>query len=109
MSIKMAALSGRTETTTFTFQDEPVTISYRPNYMTPERQSVMATATEAQAATDGFVDLVVGMIVSWDVLDEQDQPIAVTPEFVQQLPYSFLAAAVMAAGEAMQPGEAARP
>ena len=109
MSIKMAALSGRTEATSFTFQDQDVKITYRPNYMTPERQSIMAAATEAQAATQGFVDLVVGMIVSWDVLDEQDEPVAVTAEFVRQLPYSFLAAVVMAAGEAMQPGEAAKP
>ena len=56
----MAALSGRTETTTFTFQDEPVAITYRPNYMTPERQSIMAAATEAKAATEGFVDLMSG-------------------------------------------------
>ena len=109
MSIRMAALSGRTQSTSFTFQDEPVQITYRPNYMTPERQSIMAAATEAKAATEGFVELVVGMIVSWDVLDEHDEPVAVTAEFVRQLPYSFLAAAVMAAGEAMQPGEAGKP
>lgn len=108
MSIKLAALSGVTAHTQFPFQGETVNIEYRPNYMTPEREAVLSAA-EASGGADGFIDLVVGMLVSWDVLDDSGTPLPVTTEVVRTLPFSFLTAALTAAGEASAPGEAAAP
>ena len=107
MSIKMAALSGVTAQTEFTFQGETVNIEYRPNYMTPEREALLAATTDGSSTA--FVDMVVGMLVTWDVLDDKGTPLPVTADVVKTLPYSFLAEALKAAGEASAPGEAGAP
>ena len=109
MSIKMAALSGVTAHTQFTFQGETVNIEYHPNYMTPERESLLSAAAADGANSDGFVDMVVGMLASWDVLDDNGATLPVTHDVVKTLPFSFLAAALKAAGEASAPGEAVAP
>lgn len=109
MSIKLAALAGRTDSTDVHFQGETCTIEYRPNWMTPERQAEMTAAQDAQQTTDGFLDLVTGLIVSWDVLDDAGEPLPVTADVARTLPFSFLTAVVVAAGEATRPGEAVAP
>lgn len=109
MTIKMAALAGRTASTEVHFQGETCAVEFRPNWMTPERQATLTAAEQAGQVSDSFLDLVTGMIVSWDVLDENGGPLPVTKELAATLPYSFLSAVLVAAGEASKPGEAVAP
>jgi hypothetical protein len=84
---------------------------YRPNFLTPavekqfraEQRKVerMIKAARAKQQTDPdselpeveptvLFDSIKGVVESWDVLDDDNQPLPITHETMQQLPYTFL-------------------
>jgi hypothetical protein len=79
MGIRLADLQKRTRKITVVFQDEPVTVEYLVNVITPafvaEKTDMVAQIKEA--------------VVAWDVLDEDGKPIP-PAEIADHLPLAFL-------------------
>lgn len=122
MPIRLADIYKDSKTVTFEYEGSEVTVEYRHKKLTPvNRVALMAGSEffqERKPATkpgkgkkpqetglswrdvmDGnerFYGLVAEIIVSWDVLDEEGQPLPVTVEWLGMLPQDFLSGMIVA-------------
>jgi hypothetical protein len=111
MPLKLANLSGQLAETDFPFAGESVHIVYRPNFLTPavekkfrsEQRAIERTIKAARAKQKDdpstelpeveptvLFDSIIGVIESWDVLDDDNQPLPIIYDSLNQLPYTFL-------------------
>ena len=95
MPISLAELQNNTRTLTVDYDGQKVTVVYRPALLTT-------------AGSDGFAKLnIVGqmeqLLVSWDVMGDDDKPAPVTGELLGMLPARFLAHIADAVAGDMRP------
>lgn len=81
------------QTVVIPFGDETVAVTYRPQYLTPEFEDQLKSLNTEEKATEAFLGLFCGLIVSWDLkLDDADpEPIPITVEALRVVPYDILA------------------
>lgn len=81
------------QTVTIPFGSETVVVTYRPQYLTPEFEDSLKSLNKEESATEAFLGLFCGLIVSWDLrLEETDpEPIPITTEALRVVPYDILA------------------
>lgn len=83
--MKLSKLSNRTAMCTLELEDETLTLTVRPYLMTPERERLMAAAETADDAVDALMEFLCEYVVSWDVMDDNDNPVALEPASVATL------------------------
>jgi hypothetical protein len=118
MPVKVSNLPSITAETDMPVGGESLHLVYRPNYLTPavekqfKAQLRAFEAAKKKAAETGeelgleptvLFDQVKGLIESWDLLGDGDDPLPLTDESFQELPYTFLAAVVQHVMEASSP------
>ena len=126
MSIKLHNLMKEERSVTFEYEDEKVTIKYRPAAITPQMQSVAARMQVMGAKSDDaakdktgtvdvaasqemnslmydFVDMMCVLIASWEIIDEDGKELPVKPELAMRMPLNFLMALFKATMDDMRP------
>lgn len=83
--MKLSKLSNRTATCTLDIEGEPLTLTVRPYLMTPERERLMSRAETADDAVDSLMTFFCDYVVSWDVTDDNDNPVPIEPASVGAL------------------------
>ena len=97
MPIKISELRKETRPATFTWEEQTIHVEYRPGAVTAQMQ--MAAASMATIGNNAdkvveylgdYVQAMARLIASWDILDDEDKPLPVTPELVEALPLPFV-------------------
>lgn len=117
MAVKFRDLLKETKRVTFDYDGESVTIDYHPGAITPQMQLVavgmqalgdekgeMAPGT-MQALMNDYVNVIVTMVKTWDVLGEDGVALPVDKQWVSRMPLAFLSAVFAAAVGDMRPNE----
>lgn len=80
------------ETITITIGGERVQVTYRPQFLTPAFEAALKGLAEEPQASASFRAMFRGLIVSWDLRHEEDdpEPIPVTEEGLHHIPYAVL-------------------
>jgi len=79
--------------------DERAEVLYRPSAYTPRVESELQSALERNRPSAGMAELLAGVLISWEVLDEEGNEIEPTIENLMELPSVLLGAAVSAISE----------
>jgi hypothetical protein len=103
MSIKIGDLSKEVREISFVFADETVNLSYKVGKYTGEAELRLSEAQTDKQPVNGLVNLLDGLLVSWDVLEDDGKQMAVTVENLRRLPVNFLAEMTNAITEDMRP------
>ncbi len=105
MPIKLADLAKQTKTVTVAFEgaEEPLTVTYRPRFLTPARQVAFEEAARAGRHTELLTEGIVGLVAEWDLLSDDGQPVALTAEGLADVPLEVLSVVVEAIGRDVAP------
>jgi hypothetical protein len=87
--------------------EEKAMLAYRPSAYTPRVESELQSALERNRPSAGMAELLAGVLISWEVLDEEGNEIEPTMDNLMDLPSVLLGAAITAIGEDIT-GEADR-
>jgi hypothetical protein len=90
MSIRVTDLEKNERETSFTVEEEVVHISYRPSAYTPVVEDRMQQLLETNRPGNGLAKTLSTMLIKWDVLGEDNQPVPITVENLSALPVRFL-------------------
>lgn len=85
------------------FDETPLRVSYRPASVTPRLQKAVAEARDRQDIDAGLLDPLCRLIASWDLTDDDEQPLPITPDAIADVPASILFAVLDAIGADMAP------
>lgn len=87
------------------FNDESVSVTYRPQYLTPEFEEKLKTLNTEEKATEAFLELFCSVVVSWDLKAEEGdaEPIPITKEALRPVPYDILGEVLNRVQEAVVP------
>jgi hypothetical protein len=99
MGITVAAMHADTKSVEVTFGGETAVVIVRPSKLTPELESNVSEL----AGSAGFVELLAGLLVSWEVIGEDGAPIEPTAENLRKLPALFLVEVVKQVTAALTP------
>lgn len=94
--MKLSSLTSGTRTIHMDYDGEDLEVTYRASEFTAK----MATSDELG---DGPVELLVRLLVTWDVLDEQGDRLEPTADVLRSLPIRFLNYVVAAIAEDSAP------
>lgn len=94
--------------------DEPLIVEYRRGVMTPRRQIKMLTMQRQLQSQDGKIaagadalnglcEMMADLVVSWNLTDDDRQPIPITTEAMLDVDLSILTAIVEEIGRGMSP------
>lgn len=99
------------ETLVVPFGAENVSVTYRPQYLTPEFEEKLKALNTEDKATEAFLELFCSVIVSWDLkADENDPaPIPITKEALRPVPYDILGDVLNKVQEAVVPNSPKEP
>lgn len=99
------------ETLVVPFGAENVSVTYRPQYLTPEFEEKLKALNTEDKATEAFLELFCSVIVSWDLkADENDPtPIPITTEALRPVPYDILGDVLNKVQEAVVPNSQKEP
>jgi len=103
MPIKIGDLSKDVRDISFVFADETINLSYKVGKYTGDAELRLSEAQTDKQPVNGLVNLLDGMLVSWDVLEDDGEPMMVTLENLRRLPVTFLADMTNAITEDMRP------
>lgn len=93
------------ETLVVHFGAENVSVTYRPQYLTPEYEEKLKALHNEDKATEAFLELFCLAVVSWDLkMNESDTaPIPITKEALRRVPYEILGDVLSKVQEAVVP------
>lgn len=91
--------------------DDPLVVEYRRGTLTPRMQARMALfqdvkagdASRAAEALDFFCDVYARLIVSWNLTDDDGDPIGTDAESIRDVPLDALTTVAQAIGRATAP------
>jgi hypothetical protein len=108
MTIRLRDIRADIRATSFDYDGNEVNIRYKPSAVTPIFQSTLSRINEpdAEKRTDfmDIVDVILPMLIDWDVLDESGTPIDITAEILSNLPITFLTEIIRSASFDVQAG-----
>jgi hypothetical protein len=78
--------------------DDVLNVVYDPTYLTPEVED----AIEASTTSEEMASILSGMLVEWDLLNDDESPFELTPEKLKTLPTVVLAMVVNKVAEHTQ-------
>lgn len=93
------------------FGAENVSVTYRPQYLTPEFEEKLKGLSDEDKATEAFLELFCSVIVSWDLKndDADPTPIPITKEGLRAVPYDILGEVLSKVQEAVVPNPPKEP
>lgn len=97
--MRLSELTAATRTIAVSYLTYTLNVTYRPGVMTPDEDDRIQAARETNTATDALIDLMSRLLAAWDVVDDDDKPLPVTPALLRSMP-SGLLLAIMAAVQA---------
>ena len=100
---KLQSIMKPMETLTVSFGTETLTVKYRPQYLTPEFEDKLKSLESDKEATSAFVELFCGIVAGWDLTNDEEQPIPITPEALKSVPYEILGNVMEKVQEAVVP------
>jgi len=103
MGIRISELTRDERTIQVPVGKEQVNITYRPGGFTPETEDRLHQHEEDQRGGAALVELLEGCLVRWDLEGEDGQPMPIDGAVLRTLPIRFLAQAVKAIAEDMNP------
>lgn len=105
--VKLSALKGGTDTLVVPVGDDNVTIIYKPYAVTTEFSARMEDlARSDEAGIEEYLELLLEVLVSWDLLDDDEQPFPITASTLRETPARFLTDVLVEMREAQGVGEA---
>lgn len=102
MTIRLSDIRADVRTVSFVYDGNDVNIQYKPSAITPVLQSKILKLDTNDSMN--MVDVIVNVIVGWDVLDDKGKPIAITTATLGALPIGFVGQIVTSVFTDMQPG-----
>lgn len=108
MAVRLSRIKGDTRTVTLNFGEEgDLTVTYRPGVMTPAREEQLVIDEREGRGVRAVVSLLAEMVVDWDLLDDDGQPIARDVDvLMSSLPADVLVMLLDAIKRVDSPGEA---
>lgn len=100
---KLSELTASRKTITVPFGDAALKVIYRPAVVTPRLQKAVAQAQRDQDIEAGMLVPISKLIASWDLTDDQDERIDLTPDALADVPAALLLGIMEAIGEDMAP------
>lgn len=91
MGVRLSEMKAKVKESQITWDDQTVDFAYKPNEFTMELADQIDAAAKSES-TDIVSLLLAPIIVWWDVLDDKDKRIPVTPDTMGQFPLNFLLA-----------------
>jgi hypothetical protein len=88
--------------------DEKVEVRYRPGAFTPALQDELDELGSGTASRVGrrFCESLCKVLASWDLEEDNGEPVPLDPDRLTELPAQFLAKLLEVVAEDMRPGEA---
>lgn len=106
---KLDALTRDTDSVAIPFGSDTLTVQYRPGALTTELVEALQGAETATAPAAAVLEPLARLLVSWDLLDDDERPIPTTVQGLRGVPLSILARVAEAVASALaQPVTAAR-
>jgi len=90
MSLSLRDLMQDERYITLEIGEGTVEIHYRPSAFTPVVEDEMQRLIETNRPGNGLARMLAGIVIDWDVLDENGQPLEPTVENLRRLPVAFL-------------------
>lgn len=104
MPIKLSDLAAKQRHLTVDLGDGmSVTVSYKPHALTLADEQELMEAQGTATATHLIAERLCRVLTIWDVMDDDDTPLPITPEVMGTLPGKFLADILTAIREDQSP------
>jgi hypothetical protein len=103
MAITLAQLKGNLRTINVTFFQDNFTVTYRPGELTPQNTSAIQERIESGEAENVLIEMLATSLVSWEVVDENGEPLPVRRDTLAQMPGPLLLAIAEAIEEDARP------
>jgi len=78
---KLSSWTNRTVTVTIDLDGTPVTLTVRPNLMTPERELALREATGREGVAE-VIRFFCEYVQAWDITDDDDVMVPLDPEVI---------------------------
>lgn len=78
---------------------EAITFAYLPNRFTPKLEAEFRAMADERIDALTFARRLGRVLVGWDVVDEADDPVELTPEVIADLPTPLIADVMAAIGQ----------
>ena len=109
MAIRLSDIENDERTCTVVYKEEEMAVTYRPSAYTPAVEMEFRAALAANHSGDAFARLLDGLVVSWELLDEDGAEIEPSYEFMcSNLSNAFLVVVTNAITEDMNSEKDAR-
>lgn len=90
MPIKLHEIQAETRSIDVEYLGHDLRIDYRPGMVTPEYESRLNAAMQANRPSAGLAEELARIVSGWDVLDEDDKPLPVNGENMAIMPMGLL-------------------
>jgi len=102
MPIRITDLYQDLKETTVEYAGQSMQVGFRPSGYTPAVESAFHAAMDREMPSNAVADLLDGLLVSWELLDENEEVIPITHETLVKLGSMFLFAMAEAITREMQ-------
>lgn len=102
MPITLDNLKKDVRTCTVEYNGETAQVTYRPSGYTPEVEDRFQTYVQSSRSSNGFAEFLAGILISWDLLDDNGKEFPIELEDLRTLPGRFLTIVVNAITADMQ-------
>lgn len=99
MPMTVAQLKGNLRTINVPYFGDNVVVTYRPGELTPASASEVNKEIEDGGGDNASIQMLCRCMVSWDVMEDKDKPLPITPENLAKMPGPLLLAIQAAIGE----------
>jgi hypothetical protein len=105
--MKLSTVKSERKPLTIPFEEmgDELHIVYVPGALTPEVEDQVMEALEQPGQGAFLTGFITKLIESWDLLDDDEQPIPLTPGGLRSIPINFLGVLLTKIREDMNPGE----
>ena len=86
MPLRMAHVVKNQRTLTVPFDEGELNVIYKPNTVTVRLERQWTGIEGAKEAIDAAVDVILTLVDSWDLLGEDDQPVPLTRDALEEVP-----------------------
>jgi len=84
-------------------EGEPLNVTYRPSEITPATESAMMDQVDGSRAGGGLCKLLAKVLVSWELVGDDDKPYPTTEAALRKLPIAFLGIVVKGITDDLRP------
>lgn len=106
MPLKLSRLFEEVQTVEMPYLGEVLSLTWTPAGWTPAAQDHFVSADGENASTLAMVDVLASLLVRWDLLDDDGEPIPTTKDRLESLPKGFLLDVLRFLGSSNSPNPA---